>query len=259
MSRHSTARLWSFGLLGAAAATAGAWLYRHRPLDRIPSPEGIENPEVARGFAWVAHLPPLRLMRHMVADQATHLVSKGKAVDLGCGPGYLVLDIARRAPGLHVTGLDLSAEMLAQGRENAQRAGLNDRVSFRCGDAGSLPFADSSLDLVVSTLSLHHWGNPVAVLNEVARVLRPGGSFLIFDLRRDMSAPLWLLVWLVTHAVVPPAQRRAGEPLASRNAAYSYAEAAHLAEYSHLVDWIVRASPLWLIIEGTIAETRLNA
>jgi ubiquinone/menaquinone biosynthesis C-methylase UbiE len=127
-----------------------------------------------------------------------------------------------------------------------------DRVSFRRGDAQQIPFPNASLDLVVSTLSLHHWSDPVAVLDEIARVVRPGGSFLIFDLRRDMIAPFWLLLWFATHVVVPAALRRVDEPLGSRNAAYTPQEAARLAEQSHLSGWRVTRGPLWLIIEGVV-------
>jgi ubiquinone/menaquinone biosynthesis C-methylase UbiE len=151
-----------------------------------------------------------------------------------------------------VTGIDLSEEMLAQGRDNARRAGVTNRVSFRRRDAQQIPFPDASLDLVVSTLSLHHWSDPVAALDEIGRVLRPGGSFLIFDLRRDMAAPAWLLLWFVTHAVAPAALRRVNEPLGSRDAAYTPQEAARLAEQSHLSNWRVTRGPLWLTIEGTV-------
>ena len=234
----------------AALTTAGAWLYRLRPYGRIPSPEGLDDPEVARAFGWVSRMPHMRLMRRLVAARAVRMASQGEAVDLGCGPGQLAITLAHQAPELHVTGVDLSDEMLAQAHENAECAGLANRVSFRIGDAQQIPFPDCSLDLVVSTFSLHHWSDPIPVLNEVARVLRPGGSFLVFDLRRDMPALGYLLNWFATNIVVPPALRRAQEPLGSRNAAYTLREATELAEQSHLTGWRVAAGPVWLIIEG---------
>jgi ubiquinone/menaquinone biosynthesis C-methylase UbiE len=192
----------------------------------------------------------MRLLRSFVAQRAAQMVQRGQAADLGCGPGLLVVELARRSPGLHVTGLDLAENLLAQGEEYARRAGLGERVSFRQGDVKQIPFPDATLDLVVSTLSLHHWGDPVAVLNEVARVLRPGGSFLIFDLRRDMPAPAYLLIWFAQHVIVPAALRRVGEPLGSRNAAYTPEEAAQLAAQAQLRGWRVTRGPLWLTIEG---------
>jgi len=240
------------GVAAAAVLLAAAWrLYSHRPRSRIPGDHvGIDDPEIAAGFNRVARMPQMKLMRWFVARRATRMVARGKAVDLGCGPGYLAVELARQAPELHVTGVDLSDEMLAEAEGYAQRHKTRHAVSFRKGDAQQIPFADGSVDLVVSTLSLHHWSEPVAVLDEVARVLRPGGSFLVFDLRRDLSAPVWLLLWFVTGFLVPPSLRRANEPLASRNAAYTPLEVAELAGRSRLGGWRVTRSPVWLTIEG---------
>ena len=238
------------GLAVGAATAAGWWLYSRRPRERVPSDESLDEPDVARAFGRMATMPQMRLLRWYVARRALGLMRKGKAVDLGCGPGHLVLELARQAPDLHVTGIDLSDEMLAQGAANARRAGLDGQVSFRKRDAGQIPFPDSSLDMAISTLSLHHWRDPLAVLDAVARVLRPGGAFLIFDLRRDVAAPFWLLLWFVTHLAVPAALRRVNEPLASRDAAYTPQEAAQLAKRSQLSGWRVTRGPLWLTIEG---------
>ena len=240
-----------FSWLLSGVLLAAAWrLYSHRPRARIPSHEGLEEPDVAEGFNRVARMPQMRLMRWFVARRATSRTPRGQAADLGCGPGYLVIDLLKQAPDLHVTGIDLSDEMLVEAEEHAQRHGAGEHASFRKGDVQQIPFPDDSLDLVVSTLSLHHWLDPVAVLDEVSRVLRPGGSFLIFDLRRDVSAPIWLGMWFVTRFVVPSALRRVNEPLGSRDAAYTLHEAMHLAEQSRLTGWRVTCGPLWLTIEG---------
>ena len=74
-------------------------------------------------------------------------------------------------------------------------------------------------------------------------------TILVFDLRRDMAAPFWLLLWFVTHVVAPAALRRVNEPLGSRDAAYTPQEAARLAEQSRLRGWHVTRGPLWLTIE----------
>jgi ubiquinone/menaquinone biosynthesis C-methylase UbiE len=127
-------------------------------------------------------------------------------------------------------------------------------VNFTYGDAQQIPFPDQSFDLVLSTLSLHHWRDPGAVLDEINRVLQPGGAFFVFDLRRDMVPPAWFLVWFVTRFIVPPALRRAHEPLVSRDAAYTPQEATLLAEQSELSQWRITRGPLWLTIEGTKGE-----
>ncbi|NIV35542.1 MAG: methyltransferase domain-containing protein [Anaerolineae bacterium] len=239
----------------AILLAAAVRLYSRRSRKRIPCQQELDDPEVAEAFSRVALMPQMGLMRRYVARRATEMTARGEAVDLGCGPGYLAVEMARRAPELHVTGIDLSDKMLTEAEDYAGRHDMAQAVSFRKGDVQQIPFADGSVDLVVSTLSLHHWSDPVAVLDEVDRVLRPGGSFLIFDLRRDLSAPAWLLLWMVTGFLVEPALRRANEPLASRNAAYTPLEARELAERSRLRGWRVTRGPVWLIIEGCKQDT----
>ncbi|MBN1933577.1 MAG: methyltransferase domain-containing protein [Anaerolineae bacterium] len=240
------------GVSASALLAAGWWLYSRRSKERIPSNEGLDDPAVAKAFGHIAEMPQMRLLHRFVVQRAMRMIQHGDAIDLGCGPGHLAILLAQRAPELHVTGVDLADEMLSQGEKLAARAGVGDRVSFKKGDARQIPFPDGSVDLVVSTLSLHHWRDPVAALNEVARVLRPGSSFLIFDLRRDLAMPVWLLLWFATRFVVPPALRRINEPMGSRDAAYTPSEAATLARQSRLSGWRITAGPLWLTIEGTI-------
>ena len=81
-----------------------------------------------------------------------------------------------------------------------------------------------------------------------------GGSFLVFDLRRDMAPPFYLLIWFATRFVVPSTLRRVNEPLSSRDAAFTPQEAATLAGQSQLAGWRVTRGPLWLTIEGPICE-----
>ena len=243
-------RALTAGILAGVAITGGWRIYRERAVGRIPTPEAVDDPAVAAAYGRVAATPQMALMRRLVARRAVHLCPAGEAADIGCGPGQLVIELARQTPHLHITGVDLAAEMLAQAQENAARAGVSEQITFRAGDASRLPFDDGALDLVVSTLSLHHWADPVAVLNEIQRVLAPGGAFLIADLRRDLPPPAYLLIWFVTRFIVPPSLRRVGEPLGSRNAAYDPYEAAKLAQSSQLTGWHIISGPLWLLIEG---------
>ena len=84
----------------------------------------------------------------------------------------------------------------------------------------------------------------------MARIVRPGGAFLIFDLRRDMAAPIWLFFWLITHFVAPAPLRKANEPMGSRDAAYTPREAAGLLAKSQLQNWRITTGPAWLIAES---------
>jgi ubiquinone/menaquinone biosynthesis C-methylase UbiE len=105
-------------------------------------------------------------------------------LEVGCGPGHLSIRLAREH-ALDVTGLDLDPAMIERAHANAalepKLAGQPPR--FIIGDVAALPFDDAAFDLVVSTLSMHHWSDPAAGLREIHRVLRPGGKALIWDLR----------------------------------------------------------------------------
>ncbi|HEU4355091.1 MAG TPA: class I SAM-dependent methyltransferase [Actinomycetota bacterium] len=115
---------------------------------------------------------------------ATRAPTGARVLEVGCGPGHLSIRMAARG-GLDVTGLDLDPAMIERARGNADRS-LRESVrrpSFLVGDVSALAFPDASFDLIVSTLSMHHWADPGAGLDEIGRVLRPGGRALVWDLR----------------------------------------------------------------------------
>jgi SAM-dependent methyltransferase len=120
----------------------------------------------------------------IAADAAAAAPAGARVLEVGCGPGQLSLRLARRH-GLEVTGVDLDPAMVARARANVGRRGEagGPRPSFLVGDAAALAFPDGAFDLVVSTLSLHHWADPAAGLAEIGRVLGPGGRVLVWDFR----------------------------------------------------------------------------
>ncbi len=114
-------------------------------------------------------------------------IRQGQALDIGCGPGHVAVDLARRCPNMTVYALDLSETMLNLVRRNAEKAGVGHRVVPILGDATRLPFQDQRFQLVVSLHTLHHVPNPELALREIRRVLAPDGAFLVRDLRRPRS------------------------------------------------------------------------
>ena len=124
-----------------------------------------------------------------VAVEVAGAVPGGRLLEVGSGPGRLAVRLVRSAPGLIVTGVDLSEEMVGLANRRVQEVELAGRASFVAGDVASLPFPDASFDGVVSTLSLHHWPDPVRGLAEVHRVLRPGGEARIYDLAHWLWRP----------------------------------------------------------------------
>jgi ubiquinone/menaquinone biosynthesis C-methylase UbiE len=127
---------------------------------------------------------------------------------------------------------------------------MEDRVDFRLGNVEKIPFPEQSLDLVISTASLHHWTDPVKVLNEVDRVLRPGGAYYIIDLRRDMALPFYMLIWFATQFIVPASLHQINEPMGSRNASYTVQELTDLTLQSRLRGGHVTTGPIWIVLAG---------
>ncbi|GAA3154008.1 hypothetical protein GCM10010466_51170 [Planomonospora alba] len=124
------------------------------------------------------------LYRRVAADVASAPLPEGSRVlDVGTGPGRVPLAIAAARPDLRIEGLDLSPGMIDRARRNAARAGTAGRVEFTVGDVADLPHPDGSVDLVVSTMSQHHWPDPAAGMRELSRILRPGGQVWIYDFR----------------------------------------------------------------------------
>jgi len=118
-----------------------------------------------------------------------------RALDLGCGPGALSLMLAERAaPGASITGLDLSEDQVAYARGQAD--GHACTLEFRTGSMDELPYPDGHFDLVMTSMALHETPPPVrrAAIAEAARVLRPGGRFLLVDWSRPRLG-LWGVVW----------------------------------------------------------------
>jgi ubiquinone/menaquinone biosynthesis C-methylase UbiE len=101
-----------------------------------------------------------------------------RVLDVGCGTGAVLRELAERLPNvLEIVGADPSDGMLAMAREDSP-----EQIRFVRAGAESLPFENERFDLVVSTLSYHHWGSQPAGLAEVRRVLAPEGSFVLIDL-----------------------------------------------------------------------------
>lgn len=137
-------------------------------------------------------------------------------LDVGCGPGTLTVDLARRVKGGHVVGVDRSAEVLEQSARHAAEAGV--AVEFTPGDVYALAFAEASFDVVHAHQVLQHLTDPVRALREMRRVLKPNGVLAVRD--SDYScfsfAPLDARLdrWLTLYRAV--ARKNGAEPDAGR-------------------------------------------
>ena len=191
---------------------------------REPSMEGPDSPEVAAAFEKVTNLLPFKLLHRKVLSQLKLYNLKDSLLDVGCGPGNLIIQVAKKYPSLDLIGVDLSSEILELAKKKAVENNLNEKIVFKIGSVESLPFPDKSVDFILSTLSLHHWEDPKQAFEEIFRVLTDGGVLLIFDFRRDARKFFYGLLKFATKVVVPKALKKINEPLSSLKAGYVFSE-----------------------------------
>jgi SAM-dependent methyltransferase len=170
-------------LAGAAAAALAVLRHGRHAAQGHQAPGGILIGD-AVVYDALSRLLLGPFLARIAADVAAVAPEGARVLEVGCGPGRLSIRLARQH-GLEMTGLDLDPAMIARARANTDRAGNRGgrRPSFLVGDVAALAFPDRSFDLVVSTLSMHHWADPTAGLTEIGRVLRPNARALIWDFR----------------------------------------------------------------------------
>jgi len=172
-------------------------------------------------------------------------ISSGLALEVGPGPGYLGLEWLKKTTDTSLRGLDISEDMIAIAERNAAEYGLEERVTYVQGDASVMPFENDYFDSVFTNGSLHEWAHPEAIINEIARVLKPGGNYCISDLRRDMSSFIKWFMWFVTR----PKEIRPGL-LTSIKASYIVPEIESMLSKTQLKSWHVKGNIMGLVISG---------
>jgi ubiquinone/menaquinone biosynthesis C-methylase UbiE len=105
----------------------------------------------------------------LVADDILNYCKEGSLLDIGTGPGWLLLKLHQKAPQMRLVGIDSSAAMVVKAGENIASV---ESIEIKQGNARDIPFPDDCFDIVVSTASIHHWKEPTRGLNEVYRVLK---------------------------------------------------------------------------------------
>ena len=148
-------------------------------------PEGIPWPGTAVYNA-ISGMGIFQEHYRLVAADVGRYCRAGRVLDVGTGPGWLLLAIRKALPSVRIVGLDISEAMVTQAKRNVEKAGCGGHVEVTVGSAAALPFGDEAFDMVVSTGSIHHWKDTNAALDEVHRVLKRGGWALICDLVRNL-------------------------------------------------------------------------
>jgi len=225
--------IWLFIIVAGALALPPLLGIPRSKVSRRVAEEGYDDAAFGAGFAELQEKPIFNGLRKAVTDQMLHWTKNGDIasihdiLDIGCGTGHLIKAIHDKlgqrgiAPAMH--GVDIGAASIAECKTYLGQAGLDD-VDIRESDAALLPFADASMDLIVSSLSLHHWSKPGESLQEFHRVLRNGGRLILFDVRRDARKIYHVAFKYWFRPTMPEPLRSAGEPHSSMLAAYTIQE-----------------------------------
>lgn len=218
-----------------------------------PSREGVEDAAALQAYHRVSRWPVFTYERHIVLKELSKIKPQGQLVDVGCGPGYLAAQINQKFPDVKIAGLDINELTL----KNAKRTWLPDLypgLEFLTADAQQLPFPDSSLDLIVSSLSLHHWPDAQAVFQEIFRTLKPGGKVLIFDLRRDSPSYFYWALKIGQAFLAPQSIRNINGAVGSFWAAYTPSEVEAMVHRIPMNNLQIESGFGWMLISGNKPE-----
>jgi ubiquinone/menaquinone biosynthesis C-methylase UbiE len=155
-------------------------------MPRIENRKAYKGPAM-EGFiaSWYARTTKEDSRHARSAETLQRELPRGaRVLEIAPGPGYLSIALAKRAD-LRVGGVDISESFVRIAKENARAAGVE--VDFRHGNASELPHEAESFDFVVCQAAFKNFTDPAGALDEVHRVLAPGGRASIYDLRKEAS------------------------------------------------------------------------
>jgi ubiquinone/menaquinone biosynthesis C-methylase UbiE len=148
---------------------------------KVPEMEGFQARWYAKNRGTEAQVVQYR---RQAAEVTAGLAAGDEILEVAPGPGFFAVELAKL--GYRVTGLDISHTMVEIALEEARKAGVE--IAFQQGDVTTAPFADESFDLLVCQAAFKNFRQPVTALNEMRRVLRPGGFAVIHDLNHEATA-----------------------------------------------------------------------
>ena len=154
-------------------------------MERRLEPELMEDPEGTAAYARADFHDSSEIFLRAVVASASNAQ---RAVDLGCGPGQVTIQLARALPGVAFTAVDGSGAMIALARQAVLRAGLEGRIALVQARLQGLTLPAAGFDAVLSKDLLHHLPDPSPLWTEVARLGRPGAVVCVMDLVRPPTA-----------------------------------------------------------------------
>jgi ubiquinone/menaquinone biosynthesis C-methylase UbiE len=157
-------------------------------LERMPEPESMDHSGEVEAYASAAAQTYLDAIDDTFVAHAQLLLKgreRGRALDIGTGPGQILIKLGTRLTRWKFVGVDRSVAMIEKARQTLANTGeVAGRIEFLVADGNSLDFPDASFDLVVCNSVLHHMAEPQNLFSEIARVVKPGGAILLRDLVR---------------------------------------------------------------------------
>ena len=141
-----------------------------------------------------------------------------KVLDVATGTGDLAIETARLRSGVEVYGVDFALKMVEAARVKTDKRGLSNRIFYTAGDAMALPFGDDSFDASAAAFGLRNMPDKLKILEEMSRVVKPGGKVLILEMTFSENVKLrWFFKWYFKH-IMP----RLGGIVARNRGAYQY-------------------------------------
>ena len=154
-------------------------------MQRIPEPELMTDDAQCEAYAsadfGVSNQAFVEIVRELIPATAT------RVLDLGCGPGDVMIRLARACPSLKITAVDGSPAMIQLAQTAIEESGLSMTIRAWQGYVPGLPLPVGHFDAVLSKDFLHHLPDPMALWHEVRRLVKPGGFICVMDLRRPES------------------------------------------------------------------------
>ncbi|MDE5787280.1 MAG: bifunctional demethylmenaquinone methyltransferase/2-methoxy-6-polyprenyl-1,4-benzoquinol methylase UbiE [Bacteroidaceae bacterium] len=124
-------------------------------------------------------------------------------LDIATGTGDFAILAAQRLKPRHITGADISTEMMEMAKRKVNQQGLDKVISFKAEDCMQLSFGDGTFDAVTVAYGARNFESLDRGLQEIHRVLKPGGHLLLLELASPKSAPMKQLFWIYSHFVIP--------------------------------------------------------
>ncbi len=155
-------------------------------IERILEPEVMDNELEAQEYDQMDFTEVNRDFA-LFASKLAKEEDKLKVLDIGTGTAQIPIILADLRPKWHITAIDLARSMLTIAEKSIREKNKSSQITLQLIDGKKMPYPDNSFDLVISNSLIHHIPEPLRLLKEINRVIRPSGVVLLRDLFRPES------------------------------------------------------------------------